>query len=68
MYEICRFLAPKVKKVRKPAAKAIKVGARVILSIDGKEYTVRERDTRFKNAWFLVDVPYSFSRDMLKVL
>lgn len=68
------FLFPAVKKARKPratAAKAIKVGARVILSVDGKEYTVEERDTRFANAWFLTNAKgqrASFSRDMLKVI
>lgn len=66
------FPAPaKVAKVRKPSVKAIKVGARVILSVDGKEYTVEERDMRFKNAWFLTNAigkRCSFSRDMLKVL
>lgn len=70
------FLFPPVKKTRKPRAaaiKSIKVGASVVLSLDGKTYTVAERDTRYKNAWFLTDaagarLPYSFSRDMLKVL
>jgi hypothetical protein len=71
MFEICRFLAataPKAKKARKPAAKAIRVGATVRLSLDGKTYTVKARDDRFKNAWFLDGPPYSFSRDMLAVL
>lgn len=68
------FLFPKpVRKARKVAVKSIRVGASVILSVDGKTYTIAERDTRFKNAWHLTDadgnrVPYSFSRDMLKVL
>lgn len=67
------FLFPPVKKVRKPraaAAKAIKVGATVELK--GHIATVVERDTRYKNALFVeVDgkrSPYSFSRDMMKVL
>ncbi|RUW55580.1 hypothetical protein EOA32_00750 [Mesorhizobium sp. M1A.F.Ca.ET.072.01.1.1] len=64
---------PKTKKARKPAIKAISVGASVVLSLDGKTYTVAERDTRYKNAWFVVNAdgvraPYSFSRDMLKVI
>lgn len=61
---------PKVKKARKPAVKAIRVGASVI--INGQTATVVERDTRYTNAWFVaVDgkrAPYSFSRDMMKVL
>ena len=63
------FLFPRpAKKARKAAIKSVRPGARVILSVDGKEYEVAGRDTRFKNAWILVGVPYSFSRDMLKVL
>jgi len=66
------FPAPvKVKKARKPAAKAIRVGAAVI--INGQTLTVVERDTRYSNAWFVADetgkrAPYSFSRDMIKVI
>ncbi len=76
MYEICRLLAstaPKVKKPRKPAAKAAKPGAKVELFMNNKEYTLAERDTRFKTAWFLQDengtrLPYSFARHDFKVL
>lgn len=77
MYEICRFLAStapkKVAKARKPAAKSCRVGATAILSVDGKTYTITERDTRYKSAWFIADangnrVPYSFANYMLKVL
>lgn len=76
MYEITRFLAataPKVKKVRKAPVKAIKVGAAVILFNDGNTYTVAERDTRYKNAWFItnaegVRAPCSVGRDMLQVI
>jgi hypothetical protein len=61
---------PKVKKARKPAAKSIRVGASVI--IFGKTATVVERDTSYTNAWFVeVDgkrAPYSFARNMMKVL
>lgn len=63
------FLFPKpARKPRKAAVKSVRTGARIILSVDGKEYTVRERDTRYRNAWFLDGAEYSFSRDMLKVL
>jgi hypothetical protein len=65
------FLFPKpikVRKARKTAAKAVTVGATVVLHMDGKEYTVAARDDRYKNAWFLVGAPYSVSRDMFKVI
>lgn len=63
------FLFPKPeRKPRKPSKKAIREGATVVLTIDGNTYTVEKRDTRYKNAWFLVGVPTSFSRDVLKVV
>lgn len=76
MYEIARFLAattPKVKKARKPARKAIKIGATIRLFRDGNIYTIVERDDRYKNAWFIanadgVRAPYSFGRDDMEVL
>jgi len=76
MYEICRLLAataPKAKKVRKVAVKAVSIGARIVMHNDNQEYTIVERDTRYKNAWFIAhDVkgraPFSFSRDMFTVL
>lgn len=61
------FPAPaKVKKARKPAAKAIRVGASV--RVHGVETKIVARDTRFANAWFIEGSPYSFSRDMIVVL
>lgn len=71
--EFAFLFAPvkKAAKVRKAPIKAIKVGVSVILSVDGKTYTVEERDTRFPNAWFLTNAHgkrCSFSRDMLKVV
>jgi hypothetical protein len=68
MYEIAAFLratSPKVAKVSKPRAKALRLGAKVLLFIDGNEYTIVERDTRYKAAWFIADangtrVEYSF--------
>ncbi len=71
MYEITRLLsasAPKVKKVRTVAKKAVKVGATVRLHINGETYTVAGRDDRYKNAWFLVGLTHSFSRDVMEVL
>lgn len=73
MFEICALLrsaTPKVKKARKPAAKAIKVGASAI--INGQSVVIAERDARFTNAWFVevdgVRATHSFGRDMIKVV
>jgi len=60
----------KFTKPRKPRAKSIKVGASVIIL--GQEAIVIGRDEKYKSAWFIeIDgkaSPYSFSRDMFKVL
>jgi len=73
MYELCALLSsnsPKAKKIRKPAAKAIKVGSSV--TIQGRSATITGRDHKYANAWFAsfdgIASPYSFSRDMIKVL
>lgn len=63
------FPAPvKTRKARKTAVKAVRVGARVVCHVDGKEYTIAARDDRYKNAWFLEGVEFSISRDMFKVI
>jgi hypothetical protein len=44
---------PKIVKTRaprKPARKAIKVGCKVRMHLDGNTYTVVERDTRYPSA------------------
>lgn len=67
MYEICRLLAaPKVKKARAPRSASVRVG--VTVEIHGRTVKVTGRDTRFANAWFVEGSPYSFSRDMMKVV
>lgn len=61
------FLFPKApKKARKTPIKAIKVGA--LVECHGHTVKVLARDTRFANAWFIEGSPYSFSRDMMKVV
>lgn len=72
MYELCALLSqPKTRKPRKPAAKRITVGC--VVEMHGRAHRVTGRDTKYANAWFLmnsdnVDLPYSYGRDMLKVL
>jgi len=62
--------ATKTKKARKPRAKSIRVGVKVMLF--GDVAVITGRDEKYKSAWFVsVDgksSPYSFSRDMLTVL
>lgn len=62
------FLFPVVKKttVRKPRAAAVRVGT--VVEIHGHTMKITGRDTRFANAWFVDGSPYSFSRDMIKVV
>lgn len=71
MYEICRLLnSKKTQRARKSSGPKISVGASV--EVCGKEYVVSRRDEKYKNAWFVTkdgnEVPYSFSRDMIKIL
>ncbi len=63
------FLFPqvaKVRKARKPAIKAIRIGG--LVRVHGQETKIIGRDTRFANAWFVEGSKFSFSRDMIVVL
>ena len=70
MYEICALLAAKkVKKARKPAATAIRVG--MACTVHGKPGIVTRKDASFKAAYYVafdgVEAPYSLSRDMIVI-
>ena len=73
MYEVCRLLAAKkAPKVRAVSAPAIRPGKLAILTITGETVQIIERDAKTKSAWYVQDaagrkMPYSFSRDCLKV-
>ncbi|HBG51918.1 MAG TPA: hypothetical protein DDW89_08950 [Gammaproteobacteria bacterium] len=76
MYEICALLAhkPARRKSSKPRAKAIRVRERC--TVLGHECVVTRRDTSHPapyNAWYVADMdgvelPHSFSRDMIVVM
>jgi len=73
MYELCRLLAPKkTAKARKPSAPAIRIGCEAVLTINGATVVITRKATNSKTAYFVsmngVELPYSFSRDVLKVI
>ncbi|NUM72764.1 hypothetical protein HUU40_00240 [candidate division KSB1 bacterium] len=72
MFEICALLAPKkTAKVRKTPVKTVGPGKVATLTINGATVKILERDTKFKNAWYVEQdgerLPFSFSRDVLVI-
>ena len=58
----------KAKAPRKPRNKSARTGAEVLLFSNGKTYTIKNRDEKYKNAFYLDGLEFSVSRDMFKVL